>query len=90
MAGYQKNWKPNVMGQVKSWLNDGLADRAATRDLSWGVPVPLENAKGKVLYVWFDAPIGYISATKEWAEQKALLKPGRITGRMKIPNFITL
>lgn len=66
----RKNWKPNVMGQVKSWLNDGLADRAATRDLSWGVPVPLENAKGKVLYVWFDAPIGYISATKEWAEQK--------------------
>ncbi|MFY0698665.1 MAG: methionine--tRNA ligase [Balneola sp.] len=66
----RKNWKPNVMGQVKSWLNDGLADRAATRDLSWGVPVPLDNAKGKVLYVWFDAPIGYISATKEWAEQK--------------------
>lgn len=66
----RKNWKPNVMGQVKSWLNDGLADRAATRDLSWGVPVPLENAKGKVLYVWFDAPIGYISATKEWAEEK--------------------
>ncbi|MBO6621304.1 MAG: methionine--tRNA ligase [Balneola sp.] len=66
----RKNWKPNVMGQVKSWLNDGLADRAATRDLSWGVPVPLKNAKGKVLYVWFDAPIGYISATKEWAEQK--------------------
>jgi methionyl-tRNA synthetase len=66
----RKNWKSNVMGQVKSWLNDGLADRAATRDLSWGVPVPLENAKGKVLYVWFDAPIGYISATKEWAEQK--------------------
>ncbi len=66
----KQNWKPNVMGQVKSWLNDGLADRAATRDLSWGVPVPLENAKGKVLYVWFDAPIGYISATKEWAEEK--------------------
>ncbi len=66
----RKNWKPNVMGQVRSWLNDGLADRAATRDLSWGVPVPLENAKGKVLYVWFDAPIGYISATKEWAEEK--------------------
>jgi methionyl-tRNA synthetase len=65
----RKNWKPNVMGQVKSWLNDGLADRAATRDLSWGVPVPLENAEGKVLYVWFDAPIGYISATKEWAEK---------------------
>ncbi len=66
----RKNWKPNVMGQVKSWLNDGLADRAATRDLSWGVPVPLENAAGKVLYVWFDAPIGYISATKEWADAK--------------------
>lgn len=66
----RENWKPNVMGQVKSWLTDGLADRAATRDLSWGVPVPLEEAKGKVLYVWFDAPIGYISATKEWAQEK--------------------
>ncbi len=66
----RQNWKPNVMGQVKSWLNDGLADRAATRDLSWGVPVPLDEAKGKVLYVWFDAPIGYISATKEWAQQQ--------------------
>ncbi len=65
-----ENWKPNVMGQVKSWLNDGLSDRAATRDLSWGVPVPLKEAEGKVLYVWFDAPIGYISATKEWAQQK--------------------
>ncbi len=64
----RENWKPNVLGQVKSWLNDGLGDRAVTRDLTWGVPVPLENAKGKVLYVWFDAPIGYISATKEWAE----------------------
>ncbi|MEX0843676.1 MAG: methionine--tRNA ligase [Balneolaceae bacterium] len=63
----RENWKPNVMGQVKSWLNDGLNDRAATRDLTWGVPVPLEEAKGKVLYVWFDAPIGYVSATKEWA-----------------------
>ena len=66
----REHWKPNVMGQVKSWLSDGLADRAATRDLSWGVPVPLEEAKGKVLYVWFDAPIGYISATKEWARQQ--------------------
>lgn len=66
----RENWKPNVMGQVKSWLQDGLADRAATRDLSWGVPVPLEEAKGKVLYVWFDAPIGYISATKEWATEQ--------------------
>ena len=61
------NWKPNVMGQVKSWLANGLADRAVTRDLTWGVPVPLANSEGKVMYVWFDAPIGYISATKEWA-----------------------
>ncbi len=66
----RENWKPNVMGLVKSWLNDGLNDRAATRDLKWGVPVPLEEAEGKVLYVWFDAPIGYVSATKEWAQEK--------------------
>ena len=57
--------KPNVYGQVKSWLNQGLAPRAMTRDLDWGVPVPIEGAAGKVLYVWFDAPIGYISATRE-------------------------
>jgi methionyl-tRNA synthetase len=66
----RENWKPNVAGQVKSWLDDGLTDRAVTRDLTWGVPVPLEEAQGKVLYVWFDAPIGYISATKEWADQE--------------------
>lgn len=65
----RKGWKNNVMGQCKSWISGGLTDRAVTRDLNWGVPVPLENAKGKVLYVWFDAPIGYISATKEWAIQ---------------------
>jgi len=65
-----ENWKPNVMGQVKSWLTLGLGDRAVTRDLTWGVPVPLEGTDGKVLYVWFDAPIGYISATKEWAMKK--------------------
>ena len=64
------NWKANVLGQCKSWLDSGLSDRAVTRDLTWGVPVPLPDAEGKVLYVWFDAPIGYISATKEWAEQK--------------------
>lgn len=63
----RKNWKPNVTGQCKSWLDTGLGDRAVTRDLTWGVPVPLPDAEGKVLYVWFDAPIGYISATKEWA-----------------------
>lgn len=66
----RQNWKPNVMGQVKSWLNEGLADRAITRDLKWGVPVPVKGFEDKVLYVWFDAPIGYISATKEWAQQK--------------------
>ncbi len=65
-----ENWKPNVMGQVKSWLKQGLGDRAVTRDLTWGVPVPVEGFDGKVLYVWFDAPIGYISATKEWAQQQ--------------------
>lgn len=64
----RKNWKPNVVGQCKSWLDSGLGDRAVTRDLSWGVPVPLPDGEGKVLYVWFDAPIGYISATKEWAD----------------------
>ena len=63
----REDWKPNVMGQIKSWLQEGLNDRAATRDLNWGVPVPVEGADGKVLYVWFEAPIGYISATKEWA-----------------------
>lgn len=60
-----KEWKPNVYGQCKSWLDGGLQPRAVTRDLDWGVPVPVEGAEGKVLYVWFDAPIGYISATKE-------------------------
>lgn len=61
-----KDWKTNVYGQCKSWLDQGLQPRSITRDLDWGIPVPLPDAKGKVLYVWFDAPIGYISATKEW------------------------
>ncbi len=63
-----KEWKSNVYGQCKSWLDGGLQPRAMTRDLDWGVKVPVEGAEGKVLYVWFDAPIGYISATKEWAD----------------------
>ena len=63
--GTKKDWKSNVIGQCKSWLNDGLKPRAMTRDLDWGVSVPLKDADGKVLYVWFDAPIGYITATKE-------------------------
>ena len=64
-----KEWKPNVYGQCKSWINLGLKPRAMTRDLDWGVPVPIEGAEGKVLYVWFDAPIGYISATRDWAKE---------------------
>lgn len=67
---HQSDWKPNVLGQVKSWLDDGLKPRAVTRDLSWGIPVPVAGGENKVLYVWFDAPIGYISATKEWALQE--------------------
>ena len=62
-----KKWKPQVLGQCRSWLDAGLQERAMTRDLDWGVKVPLKDANGKVLYVWLDAPIGYISATKQWA-----------------------
>lgn len=69
LKGHKSDWKPNVYGQVKSWLDQGLRPRAMTRDLDWGIPVPLEGAEGKVLYVWFDAPIGYISFTQEWAEK---------------------
>ena len=68
VKGHKKDWKSNVYGQCKSWIDDGLRPRAVTRDLDWGIPVPIEGADDKVLYVWFDAPIGYISATKEWAE----------------------
>jgi len=69
LKGHKKDWKPNVYGQCKSWIESGLRPRAVTRDLDWGVNVPIENTDGKVLYVWFDAPIGYISATKEWAQK---------------------
>ncbi|MFT5678312.1 methionine--tRNA ligase [Patiriisocius sp. Uisw_047] len=67
---HKKDWKANVYGQCKSWIDDGLRPRAVTRDLDWGIPVPVDGAEGKVLYVWFDAPIGYISATKEWAARE--------------------
>ena len=70
LKGHKNDWKPNVYGQVKSWVDDGLRPRAVTRDLDWGIPVPLPDAEGKVLYVWFDAPIGYISSTKEWAARE--------------------
>ena len=70
LKGHKKDWKPNVYGQVKSWIDNGLQARAVTRDLDWGIPVPVDGGAGKVLYVWFDAPIGYISSTKEWAQKK--------------------
>jgi len=72
LDGHKKDWKSNVYGQVKSWIENGLQPRAVTRDLEWGIPVPVKNNKGKVLYVWFDAPIGYISSTKEWALRKGI------------------
>ncbi len=70
LVNHKKDWKTNVYGQCKSWIDDGLRPRAVTRDLDWGIPVPVEGAEGKVLYVWFDAPIGYISSTKEWAQRE--------------------
>ncbi|SDH00116.1 methionine--tRNA ligase [Psychroflexus sediminis] len=70
IKGHKKDWKSNVYGQCKSWIDEGLRARAVTRDLDWGIPVPVEGGEGKVLYVWFDAPIGYISSTKEWAERE--------------------
>ena len=87
----KKDWKENVLSFVKGWLKEGLADRAITRDLSWGVPVPLEEAKNKVLYVWFDAPIGYISSTIEWAEKKGkpdLWKDYWLNRDTKLVHFI--
>ncbi|NER09673.1 methionyl-tRNA synthetase [Muriicola jejuensis] len=70
LSDHKNDWKPNVYGQCKSWIDDGLKPRAVTRDLDWGIPVPVKGGEGKVLYVWFDAPIGYISSTKEWAERE--------------------
>lgn len=70
LEGHKNDWKPNVYGQVKSWIDGGLEPRAVTRDLDWGIDVPVEGAEGKKLYVWFDAPIGYISSTKEWAARE--------------------
>lgn len=74
LEDHADDWKNNVLGQCRSWLEagDGLQARSMTRDLEWGIPVPLNDAEGKVLYVWFDAPIGYISSTKEWAAEKGI------------------
>lgn len=84
-----KEWKPNVYGQCKSWLAQGLQPRAMTRDLDWGIKVPLKDAEGKVLYVWFDAPIGYITATQEWAaEHKKEWEPYWKNKDTKLVHFI--
>ena len=72
IKGHKSDWKQNVYGQVKSWIDNGLKPRAVTRDLDWGIPVPIDGVEGKVLYVWFDAPIGYISSTKEWANNNGI------------------
>ena len=89
LEGHKKDWKPNVYGQVKSWIDDGLRPRAVTRDLDWGIPVPVKGGEGKVLYVWFDAPIGYISATKEWATREGKdWKPYWKDADTKLVHFI--
>jgi methionyl-tRNA synthetase len=86
---HKDDWRSTVVGQCKSWIEGGLQSRAVTRDLEWGIKVPLPNADGKVLYVWFDAPIGYISATKQWAinEQKDW-KPYWYDADTKLVHFI--
>ena len=87
----RKDWKPNVKRFCEGWFDRGLQDRPITRDLSWGVPVPLPEAKGKVMYVWFDAPIGYISSTREWAEKKGkpdLWKDYWLDKNTKLVHFI--
>lgn len=86
---HQSDWKANVLGQCKSWIDSGLQPRAVTRDLDWGVKVPLADAEGKVLYVWFDAPIGYISATKQWAIDNGKdWKPYWLDKDTKLVHFI--
>jgi methionyl-tRNA synthetase len=89
LVGHKNDWKPNVYGQVKSWIDGGLEPRAVTRDLDWGIDVPVEGAEGKKLYVWFDAPIGYISSTKEWAAREGKdWKPYWKDADTKLVHFI--
>jgi len=84
-----EDWKTNVVGQCRSWIEGGLQSRAVTRDLDWGIKVPLEDAEGKVLYVWFDAPIGYVSATKQWAiDQNKDWKPYWYDEDTQLVHFI--
>ncbi len=86
---HKDDWRGTVVGQCKSWIEGGLQSRAVTRDLDWGIKVPVPNAEGKVLYVWFDAPIGYISATKQWAiDNKKDWKPYWYDPRTKLVHFI--
>ncbi len=89
LENHKDDWKPNVYGQCKSWIDQGLKPRGVTRDLDWGVQLPLEGTEGKVLYVWFDAPIGYISATREWAAEKGIdWKPYWKSPDSKLVHFI--
>ena len=89
LKDHKNDWKPNVYGQVKSWIKNGLKARAVTRDLDWGIPLPIEGENKKVLYVWFEAPIGYISSTKEWAENKNVdWKPYWKSSDTKLVHFI--
>ena len=86
---HKDDWRPSVVGQCKSWIEGGLQSRAVTRDLEWGIKVPLEDANGKVLYVWFDAPIGYVSATKQWAlNNDKDWKPYWYDGDTQLVHFI--
>lgn len=89
LVGHANDWKSNVYGQSKSWIDGGLQPRAMTRDGEWGIKVPLEDAQGKVLYVWFDAPIGYISATKQWAiDNQKDWEPYWKSGDTKLIHFV--
>ncbi len=89
LGEHKDDWRNNVSGQCKSWLDGGLQPRAITRDLDWGIKVPLPDAEGKVLYVWFDAPIGYISATKQWAiDCNKDWKPYWYSNETKLVHFI--
>ena len=89
LKDHKNDWKPNVYGQVKSWIKNGLKARAVTRDLDRGIPLPIEGENKKVLYVWFEAPIGYISSTKEWAENKNVdWKPYWKSSDTKLVHFI--
>jgi len=89
LEGHKNDWKSNVYGQCKSWIDQGLQPRAVTRDLDWGVKLPVEGTQGKVLYVWFDAPIGYISATREWANKKnTKWEPYWKSNESKLVHFI--